>query len=250
MIAYLIMLQAGANTMAVPEQVTAASVVATPTAAARALAVAGVTLPATPASFTFQCLVLRGNMPGNCIDAKEGVVLDQKAFWPRIENLQQATETDPLLRAARLKTAFYRLRPAPFGKKIRSVLIRETVSLADAPPSERAGVRVDQKELAITEFDISDFYPPAALRAGAQTRVTATCRVLADYSLLCRNAQVDLVPVAGDQPSSRAPTLDPMFMRATVRALSTAKVRPTLTSGGSSIGREAEFTVNWTLPND
>ena len=189
-------------------------------------------------------------MPGNCIDAKDGVVLDQKAFWPRIENLRQAAETDPLLRAARAKTAFYRLRPAPFGKKIRSVLIRETVSLADAPPSERAGMGVDQKELAITEINVSAFYPPVALRAHAQTRVTATCRVLVDYSLLCRNAHVDLLPVVGDQPSSRAPTLDPMFMRATVRALSTAKVRPTLTSGGSSIGREAQFTVNWTLPND
>lgn len=248
MIAYLIALQAGV--IAAPEQVTAASVIATPTDAARALSVAGVTLPAAPVSYTFQCMVLRGDMPGNCIDAKDGIVLDQKIFWQRIEKLLQAVDTDPLLRAARAKTAFYRLRPAPYGKRIRSVLIHETVSRADAPPSARAGAMVDSKDLVITELDVSDFYPPAALRAGAQTRVTATCRVLADHSLLCRDAEVALPPVAADPPLWRVPRLDPEFARATVQALSTAKVRPTLSSGGNSVGREARFTVNWKLPND
>lgn len=248
MIAYLLALQAGA--IAAPEPVTAAILVSTPTAAARALSVAGATLPATPVSFTFQCLVLRGERPGNCIDAKDGVVLNQKAFWLRMDTLRQAAATDPLLRAALAKTAFYRLRPAPDGKRARSVLIHETVSLADAPPSGRAAAMVDKTELAITGLDLSRFYPPVALRAGAQTRVTATCRVLADYSLWCRDARADLLPMPDDQPMWRAPALDPTFARATVQALSTAKVRPTLSSGGTSVGREARITVNWTLPSD
>ena len=221
---------------------------AAPTAAARALSVEGVApLPTRPAAVTLQCLARDDGAIGDCIEAGDGGTRDPRLFHARVTALSQTT--DPLLRAARERTAFYRLPPARHRRETRSVVIRERVSATDAAPTTPA-VPVAQGELSTDPAGAVDpcpFYPSAALRAGVQTRVAVTCRVLADRSLLCRDPTVDLPPITGDRPMWRDPAFDGAFARATRRAFAAFRVRSTLTSGGDSLGREGRWAMNWRL---
>lgn len=116
-----------------------------------------------------------------------------------------------------------------------------------APPPPEAFV--PQRELVIENAsgaDIRRFYPLAALKAGAQTRVTATCRVTRDRRLACRDAVIDLPVVTGPKAWLQ-PEFDPLFTQATIALLATFKVAARLRSGGDSVGREARMSVNWAL---
>jgi len=186
----------------------------------------------------------------DCIAADDGGTREPEVFLQRTASLQQAAAVDPLRRAALARVPFYRLPPiddkAASEKPTRSALIRETVSAADAPPTGPAAATVDKRELSLVPgFDPHQFYPSAALRAEVGMRVSATCRVLADHSMWCRDARIDLPPVTGDVPMRRDSSFDAAFKRATTLALATGRVRPTLASGNNSVGCEARLTIHW-----
>lgn len=258
MLSALLILQASVapiatgDPIAAPIPIERAGLEERPSLAARALSVVGMTdLSTTPVTVTLQCLVLANGRMGDCVPAADGGTVDPARFWPRVE--QTARTSSPLLRAALARTAFYRVRLARAAASAwRSVLIREVVSAADAGPSRPATETVDQTALRVVGGDMPDlafFYPVDARRAGAQTRVAATCRVLGDHSLWCRDPRTELVELPGPPPAWRDPAFDAAFARATLRAFAALKVRDTLAGGRDSVGREARVGLRWVLPD-
>ena len=225
---------------------------ARPTAAARALTVQGVTLPTAPITFTFECLVRDDGRIGDCIDAAAGTFTEPTLYRQRLSPQLDAGESDALRGAARARLTYYRVAPAKTnGRKKRTVLIREIVSPADAAPVGVKGELVPPTLIKIeggAELDLEYSYPAAALRAGVQTRVGATCHVLEDHSLLCRDARTELPGLADPPPSWRDPTFDAAFEQATPRALAALKVERTLADGRESVGKETHFGLRWVLP--
>jgi hypothetical protein len=224
-----------------------------PTAAARALSVAALDdLPVAPRWVALQCLVGSDGALMDCVPADAGGTADLKVFRQRLAARRDRSIADPMVAAALARMPFYRiLSPRAPGKATPSVLISESISLADrAPPTAprgkivEGGLRVD----FAPGVSSAEFYPPAALRAGAQTRVTATCRVLGDHSLLCHGAEVDLPPRAGDPPLWRVPAHDADFARATLRVFATMRAQPRTVSGEDSVGRDVPLSMNWQLP--
>lgn len=253
--AILTLLQAAiASVIAPPVSLDPSAIRIAPTTAARALSMAAVDqLPPTPVTVTLQCLVDADGRLADCIPADDGGTGDIAVFRQRLFAGVERAKADPILAAALARTPFYRVRLSHVvNKATTSVLVREVVSAADRPPPDASRGTIGKGELRIDPdpaVSISAFYPPAALRAGAQTRVTATCRVLGDHSLLCRDPQVDLPPIVGDLlPLWRIPALDPDFGRATVRAFATMRAQPQTASGEDSIGHEVLPSIAWRLP--
>lgn len=224
-----------------------------PTAAARALSVAALDrLPPAPVTVALQCLASEEGQLTDCIAADGGGTSNLAVYRQRLFALPARAKADPILAAALARIPFYRVQPTrASGKATVSVLVREVVSAADQAPRgaprgtvAKGGLGVDP-EPAMT---IGAFYPPAALRAGAQTRVTANCRVLGDRSLFCREPQVDLLSTSGDPPLWRVPALDPSFAQATVRVFATMRAQSRTVSGEDSAGCEVPLTIVWQLP--
>ena len=254
-----------------PPQVLEASMIqATPSAAARAISVETVPrLPTRPVTVTVECLVRTSGVLGDCIPAEDGGTGDLKAFRQRLSATVRGAPTDPVLAAAMARTRFYRVRPlgpakepanGPTNQNVyRSVLIRITVSPADKAPNSPAIARLASGDLMIdpaSVADVASFYPPAARRADARTRITATCRVLTDRSLYCRDPRVDLTetpgtPLTGSRTGSQTvtmPDFDAAFGRATIQAFATMRAQARTASGEDSVGREAPFSLRWQLP--
>lgn len=138
-----------------------------------------------------------------------------------------------------------------FGGEVIQLLIREVISPTDRPTQNpplgvipKGGVKIH----ADPKLDFDAFYPPAALRSGAQASVTATCLILSDLSLFCRKPEVNLPQFDKEPPMWRQPAFDETFRRATLLVLATMRAEPRTTTGEDSVGREASATINWRLP--
>ena len=250
----LAMLQAmSATAIAPPLMLTPTATLAAPTAAARALSLAALDAPPTaPVTITLQCLVSAAGRLGDCIPAADGGTRDAAAYRRRVIATAEQARADTMLAAALARMPFYRVAPPrPSGRATASLLVREVIAPADTAPSAAPTGTVAPGELAVAadpRVSPGDFYPPPALRSGAETRVAATCRVLDDLSLLCRDPRVDLPPLAGDPPMWRQPPFDPAFGQATLRALAAMHAASRTAAGESNVGREATLHLNWRLP--
>lgn len=236
-----------------PEPLDAAAMQAVPSMAARAITVQDLPrLPAEPVTVAIQCLVRPNNTLGDCIPADDGGTADIKVFRQRLFAGIGGTPVDPVVGAALARAQFYRVRASSPAKRDadRSVLVRVTISSADKAPNTANGavakgdVKIDPASIT----DIAEFYPPPALRADARTRITATCRVLADRSLYCRDPHVDLLPGQGAAANMAMPQFDAAFGRATLLAFATMRAQSRTGSGKDSVGREGPMSLSWQLP--
>lgn len=254
MIVTLVLLQAlTASAISPPVMLTPETTQVSPTAAARALSAEQIgQAPATPVSVTLQCIVGPDGRLGDCIPANDGGTDNIATYRERLLSVAGQARAEPILNAALARTAFYRVRPSPgSGKRVATVLVREIVSSADKAPSDKPIGTIAKGGLEINPDPLLPsgwFYPSAALRAGAQTRVSATCRVLGDLSLFCHDPKVDLPPVAGDLPMWRMPEFDQSFDQATLRAYAAMRAKPRTATGEDSVGREVSVATNWRLP--
>ena len=242
----LLALQAAAAQMiAPPVPMADASPVRRPSATERALSLDGSAAPVQPVAIRLQCLVWPNGSVGGCIRAEGGGTRDLTAFRARIE--VEAAAKDPWLRAASRRAAYYRL-PAVTSDGFRSVLIDETIAAADVPPLAGGKGLVPQRALAAAPVgaDISAYYPALPMRAGVEADMTATCRVMPDRSLWCRDARA-LTPL-GVTPGWVETEIADAFRRATLNALASYRARPTLPSGENSVGHEAQMVIRWRLP--
>lgn len=250
MLAALMLAQLWATKIAPPVPLAQGVVLASPTAAARALSVEGIAaLPATPVTITLQCAVDRDTLTF-CIPAADGGTADTRTFWQRAlsSDRAQQREADPLLDAALTRMQYYRVQPMPARPKVTpTVLIREIVSVADRAPSGPPTGISEQRALPLTTapFNPGDFYPASARRAGASNTIRATCRVLADLSLYCRDPQVDLPPREGPAPAWRQPEFDRNFLFATRMMLAAAHAEPVTKSGEPGVGRDVVVRIGW-----
>ncbi len=242
-----------ANAITPPLLLDTSMMQAMPTAAARAISVENSTsLSLEPVTVTIECLVRTSGILGDCIPAQDGGTADLKTFNRRLFATIRGGPIDPAVTAALARARFYRVRPmAPARHADRSVLIRMTVSSADKAPNSpsiarlaKGGLKIDPSSVT----DVSSFYPPAARRADARTRITATCRVLTDRSLYCRDPHVDLLDSPGAPRDASMPAFDADFGRATIQAFATMRADAHTASGEDSVGREAPLSLSWQLP--
>lgn len=245
MILFLALQAVAAQTMLPPVPIAEAAPVRRPSATQRAISLDGMAGPAQPVAIRLQCLVWPNGSVGGCIRAEDGGVQDLATFRTRIRG--EAAATDPWLRAAIRRAGHYRLQ-AVMSDAFRSVLIDEVVAAADVPPPGAGKGLVPQGALAAVPVgaSISDYYPAEARLDGLEADMTATCRVMPDYSLWCRDARW-LTPSGASATPAEAAVAD-AFRRATLEALADHRARPTLPSGENSVGHEAQMVIRWRLP--
>lgn len=226
---------------------------AAPTAAARALSVETLShLPSQPVSVDLQCVAGDDGRLAYCIPADDGGASNIQIYRQRFFSVGEREKYDPIFAAALARMEFYRIRPFPHsGDAPPTVLVREVVSAADKASSAaplgtivKGGVEIEPDPL----FTFDSFYPASALRAEAQARVSATCRVLDDRSLFCRDPKVDPQQAGSDVPLSRASEFDVLFQNATLRVFAAMHVKVQTRAGERSIGREVPFAINWRSP--
>jgi len=237
-----------------PVPIEKAGLARSPSAVVRAATAAGISqLPQQPVQFRFQCAVGATGRVSNCvkIDARPfGTMAEYQAALEAQANERtedQGGAKDPLFRAAFDRLQLYGVsKDFSQARKgaFKTVLITESVSSADAMDLGPAAGRLPTGDLIIdtTSLDLSELYPQAALRAGQQRRVTATCRVSPDRSLACRDAHL-----AG-QGFAAAGSMDRDFEIATIAAYALMKAAPQTRSGLNPVGYEAEVSLRWLLP--
>jgi len=247
------MLQAiGATPIKPPVMLKSEAIQVSPTAAARALTADALQEMSGPITVTLQCIVSADGGLEDCIPADDGGTDDPAIYLQRRYAAGERAKADPVLAAALSRTIFYKIRTDRNSSKARvSVLLREVISPADRRSHSvalgaipRGGVKINPEPT----LKVEKFYPSAALRSGAQTRVRATCLILEDLSLFCRNPEVDLPPIAAESPMWRQPTFDDAFGNATLRALASMRAESRTAAGEDSVGREVPVSMNWQLP--
>ena len=101
----------------------------------------------------------------------------------------------------------------------------------------QSGPLVEKALFANLRLPVNDFdYPPAALRAGAQGKLSVLCQVQTDFSLICAQQAFD-PPENGHYFEGWAASLGRR-----------AKISPNLTNGQSAAGVRTVFSINFRLP--
>jgi len=253
MIGTVIILQAIAATQIKPPvMLKSEAIQVSPTAAARALTADALEEMSAPVTVTLQCIVSADGSLVDCIPADDGGTDDPAIYLQRLYATGERAKADPVLAAALSRTIFYRVRADRNSSKAQvSVLVREVISPTDRAPNNaprgaipRGGVKINPEP----SLKIDKFYPAAARRNGAQTRVSATCLILDGLSLFCRKPEVYLPGIATEAPMWRQPAFDDAFGNATLRVLASMRAESRTATGEDSIGRELPVSINWQLP--
>lgn len=241
-----------ATAIAPPTPLSPEEVVVAPTMAAKALSLRHLTSPISEAvTVPLQCLVMDTGALVTCVSAEDGGTADNTVFRSR------ALQVAPLgtaYDAAQNRISYYRVRTtAPAVSGMRTVLVNEVLSPSDygptTPPRAVVAAGMIKTEPAAVDNTGRNGYPPSALRAGAQARVTVTCRVLSDRSLLCRDPRIaDLTVKYGLDERDRE-LLTSVFGRATLVRLAQAHARAQTDAGEDSVGLEGPVTIIWRIPN-
>lgn len=252
-ISALLMLQASfALAFAPPVPLVPGMTETSPTAAVRALTVSELDkLPSAPATHTLQCWVQGGGELHMCALADDGGTSDFAVLHQRnIATLDKA-KADPTLAAAMARMPFYRVRlSSKSNKELASVLVQEKISAADQAPQEapigtieKDGVELDPKPMSI----VAGLYPDLARRIGLEARVTATCRVLSDRSLLCRDPIVEITNPNPRMTQQSIDRYERVFAVSTLKAFAAMRAQKKTKLGEESRGRDVPLAINWTL---
>lgn len=122
--------------------------------------------------------------------------------------------------------------------------VRDQVSIAfELDPHLRPKVDLGRGEMrdwqqivaSTSRVDMQEIYPPRAIRQGVEGRMTVSCQVQADISVICRQKAFD--------PPEHAP----LFERAAVRLGPLLDVKSELPDGSSTAGSRFERVVGFRL---
>jgi hypothetical protein len=236
---------------ATPPTAEASTIVYAPSRSLRSATAAAATgLPATPVTIRFECLVLDSGAPVRCLPLEGGakptpsVDEFEKRYiaWPRVSAIAPVA-------VALQRVLFTRVRPlVEPGKNAPPVLMlfSDTVSAGDVVTLGKSG-----GDLAIGDIEMDErpdaavltaYYPPAAIREGISARTSATCRVMPDRKLFCRNA-------AAGPDSSITPDMAADFANATYQVLDSIRLSPLSKAGDPVVGRDVEMRISFVLPN-
>jgi len=156
---------------------------------------------------------------------------------------------DSAIRAGyeRVEALRVRIGPAPQDRDRKLMLFTQVVAATDGLPPFAPAETLPERDVAFEDteagFTTSRLYPETALRNDDRATVSATCRVLADRSLLCRDAEVS--------PLSRAPPRAArLFVLATYQLTSVRKIAPLSRDGRPVAGRDVRLTISWRLGDD
>jgi hypothetical protein len=235
-----------------PVTADAGNIVYAPSRSLRSATAAAATgLPAAPVMIRFECIVGADNgAPLRCFPLENGakpaatlVEFERRyAAWP-------SASAPPAVAVALQRVLFTRVRPAAEAGATAPtalMLFTDTVKAGDvvtlgAPIGTIASGDLEMDERPDPAI-LSAYYPPAALRAGIGARAKATCRVMPDRKLFCRDAEI--VGPAG----SITPDLAADFRNATYQAFDTIRLAPLSKQGDPVVGRDIDMRISFVLP--
>ncbi|MGQ3101419.1 MAG: hypothetical protein ACT6Q5_08835 [Sphingopyxis solisilvae] len=214
--------------------------------------------PSEPRRIRVACITIaKFGVPGACIPASF-VKPGQKTFdwaaardaYEKARQSDDASETALILAAARRMSAL-RISPRPNNKSMFAIRIfEETISPTDARPPYTHGESLGTRQVTMTRPPdgrlMGMLYPAAAMRYSVEARVRMTCRIEADFSLLCRDpGQITLQPAdVGD----RTAALTEDFRISTYQLASTMRFGPKTIDGRNAAGQDLSITIRWELP--
>lgn len=180
------------------------------------------------------CLVARGALPRfkNALDFMKAAGTDSVVLpAPSLDELARIRARQRVMRT-RPGTGYWLFRTS------------ETIGPADPAPVKPDGrpvlamadVRFDRR----LGFDlVSQMFPAVALRRADMAIMLATCRVMPDHALFCRQAKLS--------PSSPALSAREVreFALATYQAAAEMRVAETLPDGSASLGRDIAISISW-----
>lgn len=203
-------------------------------------------LPAAPTSVRLQCMVeVHLGEPQSCI-ALSGAA---KPAVTRAEFDKRAAAWTPTTveKVALERTRSTRLTPnteTPYDAAkpvLVPMLFSQTVSAADVVTLGKPLATMEARDVEYDERPDSDllssYYPGRAFSAGIEVRMSATCRVMPDRTLFCRNAH----PATPDSRLDAAMTRD--FALATYQVLAAVRLLPLTKAGDPIVGREVEMRI-------
>ncbi|MCW3846468.1 hypothetical protein OF829_04400 [Sphingomonas sp. LB-2] len=203
-------------------------------------------LPAAPVSISFECLVdAHFGEAQHCIAL--GGAAKPAATRAEFDRRAAAWKPTPIEGIALERIRATRLNPltdAPYDAAhpiLIPMLFTQTVSVGDVvklgPPTavmEARDVEYDERPDGVL---LTSYYPPRALAAGIEVRMTATCRVQPDRTLFCRNARPASPDSRIDAPMARE------FALATYQVLAAVRLMPLTKAGDPVVGREVEMRI-------
>lgn len=203
-------------------------------------------LPATPTLVRLQCLVeVHLGEPERCI-ALSGAA---KPAVTRAEFDKRAAAwaPTPVEKVALERTRSTRILPNTETPYVAAqpvlvpMLFTQTVSATDAVTLGKPVATMEARDVEYDERPDSDllssYYPARAFSAGIEVRMTATCRVLPDRTLFCRDAR----PASPDSRLDAAMTRE--FALATYQVLGAVRLLPLTKAGDPIVGREVEMRI-------
>lgn len=201
--------------------------------------------PTDPVTIPLLCLAeTQGNVVDCIVADDRGPVFKTTRDFLRAAGTDDVSPRTPSL--AGLARARARQRVLQLRRGWGHFLFRtsETIGAADARPVAPVATPV----LAMTDLRfervpapglIERLFPASALRRGEGTRMLATCRVMPDRALFCRD---------GRQDPASPPLADPVrreFALATYQVAAEMRVAPKALDGSDPIGRDVTIAVNW-----
>jgi len=211
---------------------------------ATATGVAG--LPAAPETVRLECLVdAHFGDPQRCIPLTGAA--RPAATRTEFDKRATAWAATPVERIALERVKATRVNPmseAPYDAAhpvLVPMLFTTTVSAADVVTLGKPVATMEARDVEYDERPdaalLSSYYPPRALAAGIEVRMTAMCRVLPDRTLFCRDAR----PASADSRLDPAMTRD--FALATYQVIGAVRLMPLTKSGEPVVGREVEMRI-------
>ncbi|PQM27334.1 hypothetical protein CVO77_01625 [Sphingopyxis lindanitolerans] len=215
--------------------------------------------PSEPHRVRVACIVLTEvGVPGACVPESFIAPGKKTIDWVAARSAYEKAfpSDDPaeaaLYFAASQRMNAVRVTPRPDSKSMFAIRIfEETISPTDARPPFTPGESLGTLQVTITRPPdgrlMGMLYPTLALRNSVEAEIRMTCRIEADFSLLCRDpGQIALRPAdAGDQTAD----LIEDFRFSTYQLASTMRLGPKTIDGRDAVGRDLRIRIAWKLPS-
>ncbi len=247
-----ILAAADPQTAAEPVMADAGNILYAPSRSLRSATAAAVEgLPAVPVTVRFECIVGADNgAPLRCIPIEGSArpASTSVEFERRYAAWSSASASAPVAVALQ-RVLFTRVRPtaepaAPAPPIL--MLFTDSVGAGDVIKLGASSGTIQTSDVEMDERPdgavLTAYYPPAALRADIEARVKATCRVMPDRKLFCRDAEL-ISPT-----STMTPEMDGDFRNATYQVFDAIRLSPLTKTGDPVVGRDVELRVSFVSP--
>ena len=213
-----------------------------------------------PTHVRLACIVLRINgAPGACIPEAMLPPGQTTVDWTKLRADDRAASAgNPAgldladVANERITTSLLTTHPSP-DNMVEVRIFDEVVSPEDArAPFAPAGDALNWSEVTLARpLDgslLADLYPPAALRANVEARVTIVCHIQPSRRLLCRDPGAFQILKSDQSPP--APYVLHTLLNASYQMASTILLEPTTGDGCDVIGRDLKVALRWQIPKD